>query len=110
MGTLGLTLFTMQSKIQPSTVAILIFVVFFAMLVTLLVWLVMVFGFGRTCGGLSLFLSYIGAVLACLIIVFDTARIMSTTEFDDYLICAVELYMDIIYLFLKILELMGGKK
>merc|ERR1711900_55222 len=100
----------MQTKIRPTTVATLIFMMLFAMLITFIVWLVMVFGFGSNdYGFVSMLFAYLGSVHACLYIVFDTAWIMSTTEFDDYLICAVELYVDIIYLFLKILDLMSKK-
>lgn len=42
-------------------------------------------------------------------IVYDTRMIMERFGFDDYIIAAVILYVDIINLFLKILALMGSR-
>ena len=50
------------------------------------------------------------AVLFSAFIVYDTHQIMTRMGCDDYVIACIELYLDIINLFLMILELLGGGK
>lgn len=60
------------------------------------------FGFSR--GIFALF----GAGLFCLYILYDTSMIMRRLGPDDYIMAAVDLYLDIINLFLFILEILGN--
>lgn len=41
-------------------------------------------------------------------IVYDTHQIMTRMGCDDYVIACIELYLDIINLFLMILDVLGG--
>ena len=53
---------------------------------------------------------YFGVVLFSLYIVFDVSMICNKLGYDDYVVAALELYLDIINLFLKILAILGGRK
>lgn len=48
-------------------------------------------------------------LLAAFYIVWDTRMIMERFGYDDYIIAAIILYVDIINLFLKVLALMGNQ-
>lgn len=52
----------------------------------------------------------LGTLVFCGYIVFDTYRITKTFGYDDYIIAAIELYLDIINLFLYILQLLAENK
>ena len=64
--------------------------------------------------GLTALWLFIGIMIYSLYIVYDTQLIMGQLglkyNIDDYCLAALNLYIDIIYLFLKILQLIGGKK
>ena len=49
-----------------------------------------------------------GALLFCAWIIFDTWKISSVLGYDDYIIASIELYLDILNLFLFVLQLLGG--
>ena len=48
-----------------------------------------------------------GAGLFCLFIIFDTHMIMKRLSPEEYIVAAINLYLDIINLFLELLRLMG---
>jgi FtsH-binding integral membrane protein len=52
----------------------------------------------------------LGALVFCGYILFDTSRIVHKFGYDDYIIAAIDLYLDIINLFLFILDLLGRSK
>ena len=54
--------------------------------------------------------AFMGALLFSAFIVYDTHQIMTRMGCDDYVIACIEHYLDIINLFLMILELLGGGK
>lgn len=60
---------------------------------------------------LALIKCWLGVLLAGLYIIYDTQLIMGDKSYglqiDDYILGAFMLYVDIIYMFLKILELLG---
>ena len=64
--------------------------------------------------GLTALWLLIGIIIYSLYIVYDTQLIMGQLglkyNIDDYCLAALNLYIDIIYLFLKILQLIGGRK
>ena len=64
--------------------------------------------------GLTAVWLMMGILIYSLYIVFDTQLIMGQLglkyNIDDYCLAALNLYIDIIYLFLKILSLMGGRR
>ena len=64
--------------------------------------------------GLTALWLLLGIMVYSLYIVYDTQLIMGQLglkyNIDDYCLAALNLYIDIIYLFLKILQLIGGRK
>merc|ERR1712217_792559 len=60
----------------------------------------------------SIVLSSVGALTFCGYIMFDTWRIEKQFGYDDYIPATIELYLDILNLFLYILRILGyfGKK
>jgi FtsH-binding integral membrane protein len=55
-------------------------------------------------------LACLGAAVACGYILYDTSEIMYRSTPDDVVIACLNLYIDIIMLFIKILELVGKKR
>ena len=55
-------------------------------------------------------LASLGAGLFCLFVVHDTQMIMKKLSPEEYIVASIELYLDIINLFLKILRIMGKNK
>ena len=54
-------------------------------------------------------LLWIGIVLFSAYIMYDVSMICNKLGYDDYIVAALELYLDIINLFLRILQLLGGR-
>jgi len=95
-----LTAFTMQSKIDFSFLGGALF----SCLMILLCWsfMGMIFGFPQ-----GFFFSLCGAVLFSLYIIYDTHMILNRLGPDDYILASIELYLDILNLFLFILDLLS---
>ena len=51
-----------------------------------------------------------GAILFCLFIVFDTHMLMHKLSPEEYIVATINLYLDIINLFLHILRALGDRK
>ena len=63
--------------------------------------------FGATFGGVGhTVFALIGALLFCGFILYDTSNLIHVLGPDDYIIAAVQLYLDIINLFLYLLEIL----
>jgi len=95
-----LTAFTMLSKIDFSFLG-----TFLSIGLTVMIgWglLSMIFGFNQ--GWLY---SWLGALLFCGYILFDTYLIMEKYEYDDYILAAIDLYLDFLNLFLYILQILA---
>jgi len=99
MGTfLGLTIFTLQSKIDWSFLATGLYAGMWCLIIwAFLVWL---FGF-RT----SFLFSLAGALLFCGFIVYDTNNVAKKYNVDQYIAGAIALYLDIVNLFLCVLSM-----
>ena len=54
--------------------------------------------------------SLIGALLFCGFILFDTWKVCQVYGYDDYIVAAIELYLDIINLFLHLLQLLASSR
>ena len=52
----------------------------------------------------------VGSVIFSLYIVFDTWLITKTLSYDEYILGAINLYLDLINLFLFILRLLTGSR
>mmetsp|Transcript_14801 Transcript_14801/g.37043 ORF Transcript_14801/g.37043 Transcript_14801/m.37043 type:complete len:335 (+) Transcript_14801:88-1092(+) len=98
----ALTLFTFQSKIDFSFLGAGLGVA----LLSLIMWgLVMsVFGFGS-----RYLFAMAGSVIFSLYIVYDTWRLMNVYGPDDYILAAIDLYLDIINLFMMLLQLINNR-
>lgn len=59
-------------------------------------------------GGFQLFLAFVGAVLFSAYIVWDTFALIKRFSVDEYVWASVSLFLDIINLFLRLLEILGG--
>ncbi len=59
---------------------------------------------------MHLALSVAGAALFCVFIVIDTHLIMAKLSPEEYILGAINLYMDILNLFLYILRILGERK
>lgn len=96
----SLTAFTFQSKIDFSFLGGALY----SCLIAFVCWsfMGMLFGFQ---GGF--FFSLFGAVLFSLFILYDTHMILNRLGPDDYVLASIELYLDIINLFLFILDMLS---
>jgi hypothetical protein len=54
--------------------------------------------------------AYCGSLLFCFYILYDTHMICNRLGYDDYIVAAIELYLDLINLFLFILRLLASSK
>ena len=64
--------------------------------------------YGGVSNGWHLFFGIVGTILFSGFIIYDTNNIMRYMGVDDYVIAAIELYLDVINLFLCILTIFGG--
>jgi len=100
---IGLTIFAMQSKIDWSWLG----GVLLAALLALIWWGVVIAIFGWRDG--VFWYSLLGAFIFCLFILYDTNQICTKLGYDQYIAAALDLYLDILNLFLYILSLLGKK-
>ena len=63
----------------------------------------MIFGFSP-----GILYSWLGCLVFCAFVVVDTQKIMTKFGYDDYIIAAIELYLDILNLFLFILQILAS--
>jgi len=116
---LGLTLFACQTKyditgFMPYFVALSMVMCGFGMVL----WIGSMFGLAGSAAfhGMRLLYAFFGALLFSGFIVLDTQMIVGGKHskysfgLDDYCMAAINLYMDIIQLFLFLLELLGDRK
>lgn len=97
----SLTAFVMFSRIDFSFLGLFLF----AGSIIMIGWglLSMIFGFHT-----GFFFGACGAALMCGYILYDTSNIMKRMGPDDYVIAAIDIYLDVITLFLYILDMMRG--
>lgn len=101
----GLTLFTLQSKIDFSYLGIILPMCLF----TLIIWgLFMSFCFD----GYSFRQTYalLGTIIFCLYVLYDTWMITQILSYDDYVIGCINLYLDFINIFMFILSMLTGNR
>ena len=103
----GLTIFTLQSRIDFTFLKAGLFV----SLWVLIFWGLFMYIFGFN----NIFLYCLfGIIIFCLFIIFDTHQIWSTNkyEFDryGYIDAAIHLYLDLLNLFLYILQILGNSR
>ncbi|RKO92924.1 inhibitor of apoptosis-promoting Bax1-domain-containing protein [Blyttiomyces helicus] len=101
----GLTLFTFQTKYDFSSWAPFLFGAIRAVIIAGLVQ--MFFPFNRT---LDLVIAIFTAVLFCAYILYDTQQILQRLSPEEYIIASIELYLDILNLFLAILRILNNNR
>lgn len=99
--TVGLTLYTFQSKRDFSTWGAGLY----AFLMVLVVGGLLQFVVASS--HLELVLSLAGAALFSFFLIFDTHMIMHRVSPEEYILATIELYLDVINLFLHILRIVG---
>ncbi len=55
-------------------------------------------------------LALMGAFLFCAFVIFDTHMIMKTLSAEEYIVGVINLYLDIVNLFLEVLKIIDGLK
>ena len=60
--------------------------------------------------GTEFLISVGGALLFSLFIIYDTQMIMTTLSPEEYILATINLYMDIINLFIYILRILGSRR
>jgi len=100
---MGLTIYTFTSKRDFSWMGAMLFPLLFAL--SLYGFAAMFFPSLR-CGVMALVYPCFGALLFCAYIVYDTFMIIEKMGPDDYVAGAIQLYLDIINLFLYILQIL----
>ncbi|CAG8545193.1 22212_t:CDS:2 [Dentiscutata erythropus] len=99
---IGLTLFTMQSKYDFSGMASFLYVgIWVVVLAGIVSWFI------PLSTGWDMALAIFTALLFCGFIIYDTFNIMKRTSPEEYVIAAVELYLDFINLFIAILRILN---
>ena len=96
---LCLTVFSFQTRIDFTPYTGLLLMMLVALLVTGLI--ASLFGFQ-----IHTLYATLGAVIFCAFIVVDTQMIMNRLGYGDYIIASIELYLDILNLFLFVLQLL----
>ncbi|KAH0948996.1 hypothetical protein HN011_006895 [Eciton burchellii] len=101
---LGLTAYTFQSKRDFSFLGFGLFIGLWCLLIGGLIQIFV------QSTALELVISIGGALLFCLFIVFDTQAIMHTLSPEEYILATINIYLDIINLFLHILRALAISK
>ena len=102
---LALTLYACQSKRNFGFMGAGLF----AGLWVMIAWGFLQMFFGSYLGGAGRTVwALCGSLLFCGFIIYDTNEIMKHYGVDDYIIAAIELYLDVINLFLYLLQLLSA--
>ncbi|ORX88322.1 UPF0005-domain-containing protein, partial [Basidiobolus meristosporus CBS 931.73] len=99
---IGLTLFTLQSKYDFSGMGSILNAVLWLVVISSLVQMFFPFS-----SGVELAMAIVIALLFCGYIVYDTYMIINRLSPDEYIVASVDLYLDILNLFLAILRILN---
>jgi protein lifeguard len=99
----GLTLYALKSKRDFSFLGAALFPLLFALSIYNIL---AIFFPSLQMGVMGLIGSAAGALIFCAYILFDTYRIIHVLKPDDYIEAAIQLYLDIVNLFLYIVEIL----
>ena len=103
--TVGLTIYAAKTTTDYTFCGAFLFAFILIFILTggLFIWL-----------GLRVLVIAVGVIIYSLYIIYDTQLILGNKTFeynvDDYCLAALNLYIDIIYMFIYILQLIGGSK
>lgn len=101
---IGLSLYTFQSKRDFSSLGFGLF----AALSCLVIGSLLQFFIANS--ALEFVLSWAGAVLFCFFIIYDTQMLMHNLSPEEYILATINLYMDIINLFIYILRILDSAR
>ncbi|GAA6052181.1 hypothetical protein JCM3770_000783 [Rhodotorula araucariae] len=99
---LGLTLFTLQSKYDFSSMGTYLYAILLVFFFTSLVGVFLPWS-----RGFDLFMAGAGCLLFSAYIVYDTHLLFTRLHVDDWIVACVSLYLDIVNLFLQILRILS---
>ncbi|KAL4227195.1 Transmembrane BAX inhibitor motif-containing protein 4 [Mactra antiquata] len=102
--TVGLTMYTLQSKRDFSSWGASLFACLWILILASLLHMFFPAEF------LDRAISVGGAILFSLFIVFDTHMMMHKLSAEEYILAAINLYLDILNLFLHILRILGDRR
>jgi len=102
--TVALTVYTLQSKRDYSSWGAGLFAILYVLILAMLMQIVF------QSAMMDRLISVAGAAIFCLFIVFDTHMIMNRVSPEDYMIATINLYLDILNLFLHILRIMAESR
>jgi len=110
--TVALTVYALRTTVKIEVFAALTFVVYFAMFPVLIIGLLI------GLSGIYTIYCMLGVLLYSLFLIMDTIMIcggkslggVAAVSYDDYVVAAMMLYLDIIMLFVYILKLLGSDK
>ncbi|XP_059167903.1 protein lifeguard 4-like [Physella acuta] len=102
--TIGLTLYTLQSKKDFTSWHAPAVMCLYVLLLASLIQMIL------PIPAVHMGISVAGAVLFCVFIVVDTHMLMTKLSPEEYILAAISLYLDILNLFLYILRLLGERK
>lgn len=110
MSTLGLTVYACKTKTDYTFCGFLLFSFVFVLIFCGIFFPIGLFT-GMTYNGIYIFWTIVGIIVYSVYLIYDTQLILGEFgykyDIDDYVIAALNLYIDIIYLFIRILELVG---
>ncbi|XP_036312680.1 protein lifeguard 4 isoform X1 [Pipistrellus kuhlii] len=101
---LGLTMYTLQSKRDFSKFGAGLFAVLWILCLS---GILRLFFYSET---VELVMAAVGALLFCGFIIYDTHSLMHRLSPEEYVLAAINLYLDIINLFLHLLRLLEAAK
>ncbi|KAK9687541.1 hypothetical protein K7432_014753 [Basidiobolus ranarum] len=99
---IGLTLFTMQSKYDFSGMGSILNIVLWLVVIASLVQIFFPFS-----SKVDFAIAIVVALLFCGYIVYDTYMIINRLSPDEYIVASIDLYLDILNLFLAILRILN---
>ena len=110
--TIALTVYAMYTKVNIEIFYAMVFVIYLAM------FPLMIFGFFIRLKALYILYCCLGLVFYSIFLIIDTMQICNSNkslggyavEYDDYIIGALQLYLDIIMIFVYILKILGAAR
>jgi FtsH-binding integral membrane protein len=104
---ISLTLFTIFSKRDFSGMGPFLYVILLCIVFTSFVHMILVLGFGIYSSVLDIVISVVSSIVFSLYIVYDTYMIFNRYSPEDYVPAVLDLYLDVVNLFLSLLRLLG---
>eukprot|EP01013_Petalomonas_cantuscygni_P009512 TRINITY_DN2235_c0_g1_i1.p1 TRINITY_DN2235_c0_g1~~TRINITY_DN2235_c0_g1_i1.p1 ORF type:complete len:284 (+),score=43.92 TRINITY_DN2235_c0_g1_i1:67-852(+) len=101
---LGLSAYTLQSKRDFSGLGVALYAGLVVLLVVVVVQL-----FFPVSSAMSTMIAVFGAVLFSGFIVYDTWLMMTRLSVDDWVVASVNLYLDVLNLFMYVLQIIGDR-